>query len=75
MITETDEVRAALESARRRWPKDSPSQLLQRLIAHGHSAIGDRVERRRAAIQATSGVATGSYGPGYLDELRGDWDE
>jgi hypothetical protein len=74
MITETDEVKAALAAARRRWPNDTPSQLLQRLIAQGHASMTDPVAERRAAIAAASGAGTGLYGPNYLTELRKDWD-
>jgi hypothetical protein len=74
MITETDEVKAALAAAKRRWPNDTPSQLLQRLIAQGYASMIDPIEERRAAITATSGAGTGLYGPNYLAELRKDWD-
>ena len=35
----------------------------------------DAIERRRAAIAATSGALSGAYGAGYLEELRRDWPE
>jgi hypothetical protein len=74
MITETDEVKAALAAARRRWPDETPGQLLQRLIAQGHASMSDPVEERRAVIAATSGAGAGLYGPNYLTELRKDWE-
>jgi hypothetical protein len=78
MITETDEVAAALDVAATRWPSvGSRRELLLRLVARGREAIeherAEEVERRRAAIRRTSGALTGAYEPGYLDRLRGDW--
>ena len=63
MLTETDEVAAALRDAARRWPKDRerPAKLLLDLVREGHRAIAadeDRATaRRRAAIKRTSGEA------------------
>jgi hypothetical protein len=37
---------------------------------------GERVEeaeRRRAAVERTSGAPTGAYEPGSLEQLRDDW--
>lgn len=79
MITETDEVARALGDAARRWPHDRerPARLLLDLVREGHRAIAADAERasaeRRAAIERTGGALTGSYPPGYLDALRGDW--
>ena len=79
MITETDEVARALDDAARQWPEDKerPTRLLLDLVREGHRVITDNAARaaadRRAAIEHTNGALTGSYPPGYLDELRGDW--
>jgi hypothetical protein len=79
MITETDEISAALRDAALRWPgdRDPPAKLLLDLVREGHRAIATDSQRtaaeRRAAIERTSGALTGSYPAGYLDELRGDW--
>lgn len=79
MITETDEIHAALDDAAACWPEDrsSPSRLLQRLVHEGHRAIGaqrrDEVARRKAAIRESSGSLSGVYGEDYLDELHRDW--
>jgi hypothetical protein len=79
MLTETDEVAAALRDAARRWPEDRerPAKLLLDLVREGHRAIAaddDRATARRlAAIERTAGVLTGTYPPGYLERLRDDW--
>ena len=78
MITETDEVAAALHVAAARWPEvTSRRELLLRLVEQGRAAIEqDRkveVDRRVAAIHEVRGVLTGAYEPGYLEHLRDDW--
>lgn len=79
VITETDDIRLLLDDAARRWPEDrlNRRKLLLRLVQEGHRAALQQYERhvaeRREAIEATSGVATGAYGGGYLAELREDW--
>lgn len=78
LITETDEVAAALDDAAAKWPDEtSRARLLVRLVAEGHGAISRRRvredQRRRDAVDRTSGVLTGVYGADYLDELREDW--
>jgi hypothetical protein len=77
-ITETDEVAEALDAARKRWPDEGrPTRLLLRLVREGYGAItneaGRTTARRRNAVRETSGALTGSYGPDYLERLRGDW--
>jgi hypothetical protein len=82
-VTETDDelLSRALRMAAERWPEHrrSDAQLLVDLVAAGMHAIererGDAIERRRAAITATSGALSGAYGAGYLEELRRDWPE
>jgi len=79
-ITETDAVARALDEASERWPEvENRSQLLLRLIAAGHGAIRQALEqdadRRRKAVETTSGALTGVYEPEYLSRLRDDWPE
>ncbi len=79
MVTESDELRAALDAAAIRWPGTSRSELLARLALAGAGAVhrsdAERAEHRRAALHALVGAFSGCYGPGYLDGLRSEWPE
>jgi hypothetical protein len=79
LITETDRVMEALDQAARRWPEDqgSRSKLLLHLVEEGYQVLLDdgaaRRQARLEAIRRTSGALTGTYGVGYLDDLREEW--
>ncbi len=79
MLTETDELAAAIELAARRWPEDahSRSQLLRRLVHAGEEALSEEHERarerRRKAVARTHGQFRNVYGPDYLNRLRDEW--
>jgi hypothetical protein len=80
-VTETDELRTALDDAAGRWPEDrsARSRLLLHLAHEGHKAIKEQdaalEARRREGVRRTSGALTGAYEPGYLDRLRDEWPE
>ena len=78
-ITETDDIKDALEIARSEWPHlaDKPGALLRQLIfvgrntlAHDHTAAAHKHEQ---AVEKTSGALAGVFGTDYLKELREDW--
>jgi hypothetical protein len=79
VLTENDELAAALELAARRWPQDagSGSKLLLRLVHAGEQALGHEREqaraRRREAVRRTHGQFRGVYEPGHLERLRDEW--
>jgi len=81
LLTETDQLAAALDDAAQMWPDDREhrARLLLRLVTEGHRAVvAQRTrasEERLEALRASSGTASGMYGAGYLDELRADWPE
>ena len=76
-VTETPEVARALDRAARRWPGESRSKLLVRLVEVG----GDVIERdaqaddldHREAVLASAGRYAEAFGPDYLADLRADW--
>lgn len=78
-VTETDELRAALDEAATQWPGLSRSQILVRLALEGSRAAqqqhNERRRRRLAVLRERSGTFTGAYGPDYLRQLRKDWPE
>lgn len=78
-ITETPDVARALDVAARRWPGESRSRLLLRLVRAGASTLGqERTEAARqrvSAIDATSGKYADAFPEDYLAELRQDWPE
>ncbi|MBA2575880.1 MAG: hypothetical protein H0V05_04435 [Euzebyaceae bacterium] len=77
LVTETDDLANALDAAASRWPGVSRPQLLVRLALEGHRAAqqahDERRRRRLAAVREHSGILTGAYGPGYLEQLREEW--
>lgn len=77
LVTETDELAAALNDAATRWPGLSRAQLITRLALEGHRAVAVDREQRRAqrldAVRRHSGLLTGVYGAGYLDRLQAEW--
>lgn len=76
-ITETDDIAAALDTARRARPDlaDKPNELLRELILSGGQALDEADIRRLHAIESTSGTLTGTFPPGALDAIRRDWPE
>jgi len=76
-VTETPNVRRAIDLAAKRWPDKPRSRLVIDLIEAGARGIEVELDQaqadRRQAIEAAAGSLTGVFGPGYLEELRKDW--
>jgi hypothetical protein len=81
MVSETDEVHAALEVARAAWPEEhSTSRLLARLIVVGRDHLLEDPQRQQELHrQAWSSIRERfpwQQGPEYLEALRAeDWPE
>jgi len=78
-VTETPAVERALDLAAKRWPDESRSKLLRRLIGAGEQALedaqGDVARQRRAAVDASSGRYADAFAPDHLARLRREWPE
>jgi len=76
-VTETPEVAHALDVAARRWPGESRSKLLVRLVHAGASVLEDAgsetTRKRLAAVAASSGKYQDAFSERYLTDLRDDW--
>ncbi len=76
-VTETEAVAHAIDLAAERWPNESRSRLLQRVLALGSDALQKEIaaeaSKRLAAIHATAGKYAKAFPDGYLEELREDW--
>lgn len=76
-VTETAEVARALDRAAKRWPGESRSRLLLRLVEAGDEALAQdqhaELEAQRAAVTASSGAYADAFPAEYLAELRQDW--
>jgi hypothetical protein len=75
-LTDTGALTEMLDLAERRWPiiTDRKALLLQ-LVTAGAESVRTEVADRQAAIAETAGALSGTYEPGELERLRGDWPE
>ena len=76
-VTETPELARVLDRAALRWPGESRSKLLLRLINFGGEALEQDLlaedGAHRAAVTASSGRYPAAFSPDYLKKLRADW--
>lgn len=76
-VTETPDVARALDAAAQRWPGESRSRLLVRLVEVGAESLAHDEEARhddhRAAVLASAGRYPQAFDPDYLERLRSDW--
>lgn len=76
-VTETPALARALDRAALRWPGESRSRLLLRLVDVGADVL-DKDERiaeqdHRTWVSASSGAYADAFPTDYLTELRQDW--
>ena len=81
MVTETDELRDALNRAAMLYPEDADNRatLLRRIIHEGTVATlsqnENRLIERRRSIDTLSQSLSGVWDQSSVDELREDWPE
>jgi hypothetical protein len=79
MITESDRLSRALESAAELWPdaQGEKGVLLRRILDAGIVAIEEekdkRISARLGAITRSAGCMTGTWPATWREELRGEW--
>ena len=78
-LTETADLAAAIDTAARKWPDESRTQLLARLARERGEQLRledeERLERKRRAWEEAAGMFDGVYLPNELEVLRRDWPE
>lgn len=79
-ITHTAQVARALDVARRGWPNERrDSALILHLLEEGAKVVeartADAEAARREHLRRVAGKRSALYPDGYLDDLRGEWDE
>lgn len=76
-VTETPPVAQAIDLAAERWPGETRSKLLLRLVEAGSAALAQHAavaaEERRRAIEASSGKYPAAFDTDFLVTLRRNW--
>lgn len=75
LLTETEDLAAAIDAAAPLFPGESRAEILRRLVQLGADTIAERQGRHRQAVRDRAGRHPGLFPAGYLDELREDWPE
>ena len=73
LITETDELAAALDEAAEAFPHDSRAAVLRRLALVGAETLTERRDRHRATVLAHATGFPGLYAPDERDAVRDEW--
>lgn len=74
MITEDDELAAAIDRLASRRPGITRARALKELARIGATvALPDDEDVRRTRVGELAGALTGCYPPNYLEELRDEW--
>jgi len=73
LITETDDLAAAIDAAANLYPQASRAELVRRLALAGAETMADRAALRRQLVRRLAGGHPGMYPAGYLDALRNEW--
>ena len=75
LLTETDELAAAIDAAAPLYPGESRADVLRHVIRIGFEAIAEQGTRHRIVVHERAGRYPGLYATRYLDQLREEWPE
>jgi hypothetical protein len=73
LLTETEEIAAAIDAAIPVYPGATRADILRRLIHIGFETISERQTQHRKVVRELAGRYPGLYQPSYLDDLRQEW--
>jgi hypothetical protein len=79
VVTETDDIAAALADAAQAWPDahGNKNALIRRLVQAGHQSLRHShqrtIDKRLEQLDHAAGSLTGMYDANYLQQLRQDW--
>lgn len=73
LLTETDDVAAAIDAAAPHYPGESRADVLRHLVRLGAETIAEQQCQHRGIVRERAGRYPGLYPAGYLDDLREDW--
>jgi hypothetical protein len=75
LLTETDELAAAIDNAAPLFPGESRADVLRHLVAIGADTVGRQRHQRLALVTEHAGHFPALYPADYLQDLRSDWPE
>jgi hypothetical protein len=75
LLTETDDIAAAIDAAAPLFPGESRADILRRLVQLGAETVEELQGRHRKAVRSRAGRHPGLYPAGYLDDLGAEWPE
>jgi hypothetical protein len=75
LLTETDDIAAAIDAAAPLFPGESRADVLRHLVALGAAQVRDAHDGRRRTVRELAGLYSGLFPTEYLDDLRADWPE
>ena len=75
LLTETDELAHAIDSAAALYPGETRADVLRHLVQLGAETIAEQQGRHRRDVRDRAGNFPGLYPAGQLDDLREDWPE
>jgi hypothetical protein len=75
LLTETDDIAAAIDTAAPLFPGESRADVLRHLVTLGAAQVQASQAGRRRTVRELAGLYSGLFPADYLDDLRVDWPE
>ncbi len=75
IVTETDDIAAAIDRAESNYPGATRAQILRQLVLLGAQSADGKSASRRELVRQLAGGFEAAFPDGYLDDLRAEWPE